>query len=205
MTSKPIQFAALVLAGGRSRRMGTNKALLQAQPGGPTLLETVIQKVRQAGAQDLLIISDTREPYEFLDLPVVEDAIKGAGPLGGILSGLRTSSYEQNLVVACDMPNLNPLLIQHMAALTNEYDSVVPRWVDSRGVVHVEPLHAFYSQNALPKLRAYSDTGIFALHACLHSLRVRYIEQEELIAFGNPASMFTNLNRPEDWLWFTNG
>lgn len=184
--------------------MGTNKALLQAHPGGPTLIEIVVEKVRQAGAQEVLIIANMREPYEFLGIPIVEDAMKGAGPMGGILGGLRASTCEQNLVVACDMPNINPLVIRQMAALTREYDVVVPRWIDSAGAVHVEPLHAIYSRASLPKLEACIAAGVFTLHVCLPGLRARYIEEAELAPFGNIAAIFRNINRPEDWSSFAN-
>ncbi len=198
-----MKFAALVMAGGQSSRMGTNKALLQAHPGGSTLIEIVVEKVRQAGAQEVLIVANVREPYEFLGLPIVEDAVAGAGPLGGIMGGLHASNYEQNLVVACDMPNINPLVIQHMAALTGECDAVVPRWIDSSGAVHVEPLHAIYARAAQPKLEACIADGVFALHGCLQGLHVRYVEEEELSHFGNAADMFQNINRPDDWTLFT--
>lgn len=184
--------------------MGTNKALLQAHPGSPTLIQIVVEKVRQAGAQEVLIIANLRKPYEFLGLKIVEDTINGAGPLGGILAGLLASSYEQNLVVACDMPNINPLLIRHMAMLTRSYDVVVPRWVNSSGTVHVEPLHAIYSRATVPKLEACVAVGVYALQACLPNLDVRYVEDEELVPFGNAEGIFRNLNQPEDWAAFSN-
>jgi len=204
MTATHIKFAALVLAGGQSSRMGTNKALLQAYPDGPTLIEIVIEKVREAGAQEVFIVANMREPYDFLGSPIVEDAIKDIGPLGGILGGLRASTCEQNLVVACDMPNINPAVIRKMTWLIGKYDVVVPRWVDSAGAVHVEPLHAFYSQASLSKLEACIVAGVFAPLACLPSLHTRYMEDAELAPFENLASIFRNMNRPEDWVSSSN-
>ena len=204
MKTEPVKFAGLVLAGGLSSRMGTNKALLQAQPGSRPLIQIVVDKVRQAGAQEVLIIANLRQPYEFLGLKIVEDTIVGAGPLGGILTGLLASSYEHNLVVACDMPNINPHLIRHMAVLNENYDIVVPRWYDSSGTAHVEPLHAIYSRAALPKLEACIALGVYSLQACLPSLDVRYVEGEELVPFGNAEGIFRNLNYPEDWAVFSN-
>src|SRR5205814_447315 len=110
------QHSALgvVLAGGRSRRMGADKALLRARAGGPALIEVVVGRLREAGLGSVLVVTNSPEEYAFLGLPAVADEVPGAGPLGGILTGLVYSPFERVFVVGCDMPLLRPALIKYL-------------------------------------------------------------------------------------------
>src|SRR6516165_5082771 len=98
------QAAGFVLVGGRSSRMGRDKALLPA--GSRTLAEQIAHSVRQA-AGNVTLIGDP-EKYASLGLPVISDAVKRRGPMGGIYTALLHSKEDWNLVVACDMPGLTP-------------------------------------------------------------------------------------------------
>src|SRR5262249_800619 len=98
------QAAGFVLVGGRSSRMGPDKALLPA--GSRTLAEQSAHSVRQA-AGNVTLIGDP-EKYASLGLPVIADAVEGSGPMGGIYTALLHSKEDWNLVVACDMPGLAP-------------------------------------------------------------------------------------------------
>lgn len=92
----------ILLAGGQSRRMGRNKALLRLQADGPTIIEQVIAAVQPWGPP--LIVTNTPEDYAFLGLQMVPDARPGTGALGGLYSGLAAATAPYNFVVACDMP-----------------------------------------------------------------------------------------------------
>ena len=81
--------------------MGKNKALLKI--GGKTVIEHIAAELEKTVA-DLMIVTNTLEDYQFLNLPMVEDEWKGMGPLAGIHAGLKASKTDKNLVVACDMP-----------------------------------------------------------------------------------------------------
>src|SRR5215210_1282457 len=95
---------AVILAGGSSTRMGANKALLRAKPGGPTVVERVIARLTEAGLAPILHVTNTPEEYGFLDLPMVGDDVPAAGSLGGMLTALNHSACERTMIVACDMP-----------------------------------------------------------------------------------------------------
>ena len=195
-------FCALILAGGTSSRMGVNKAFLRASKEGPTLMERVLERVLQAGPVETYIIANESSLYESLDLPIVGDDVPGIGPLGGIISGLRASRCERNMVVACDMPNIDPRIIAYMSSIDGECDVIAPRWVDPYGEVRVEPLHAIYMISALPMLRACMDAGDLAIHNCLHKLNVRYADEAELEGFEGATNSFRNINSQGDWLNF---
>ena len=132
---KPVtaEFGSVILAGGQSRRMGRNKALLRLDPAGPTLVEGVVAAV--AGRGPIVLVTNTPEEYAFLGLPMVADAPEhpGAGPLAGLYSGLRASTAAYNLTLACDMPRLQPALLDALAALPRDYDALVPRWTAPDG------------------------------------------------------------------------
>src|SRR6476469_2588830 len=112
----------VILAGGRSTRMGASKALLRIRPQDPTLIELVAARLKEAGLWPPLLVTNTPDEYAFLGLPTVSDEVPGAGPLGGILTGLIRSPGERIFVVGCDMPLLNPSLIKYMAQLTDTTD-----------------------------------------------------------------------------------
>jgi molybdopterin-guanine dinucleotide biosynthesis protein A len=190
---------AAILAGGSSKRMGTNKALLRLRPGGPTLIETVVARLQEAGLADgLIVVANEPDEYAFLGLPVVPDEIAGAGPLGGILTALIHSTCERVLVVACDMPALNSALLGHLARLTERADVVIPRWVGSDGKARLETLHAVYSHTCIPAMLMRIEAGQLSVHGLLEDVAVCYVEEEDLRALDPDLESFRNINRPTD-------
>ncbi|MFM9108738.1 MAG: molybdenum cofactor guanylyltransferase [Chloroflexota bacterium] len=117
--------SAAVLAGGMSRRMGSDKALLPATPGGQTLLERALATVSDV-ADETFIVASGRPEYERFGVPVVADLHPGAGALGGIATALRAARCERCLVVACDMPFLNPVLLNAMIGWPGDWDVLAP-------------------------------------------------------------------------------
>src|SRR5436853_3965715 len=148
------QTGAAILAGGQSKRMGANKALLRLQSSKPMLIESVVGRLEEAGLTDgLLLVANSPDDYSFLGLSVVPDEIPGKGPLGGILTALLHSPFERVLVVACDMPYLNPALLAYMAHLPDTADVLIPRWTSANGQTRLETLHAVYSRRCIPSIR----------------------------------------------------
>lgn len=188
-----------ILAGGLSRRMGVNKALLRLRADGPTLIETVVACLIDAGLGDgLLIVANAQEEYAFLGLPVVRDDIPNVGPLGGVLTALSHSQYARVVVVACDMPMLNPTLLWHIASLPDDSDVIMPRWVDRQGAVRLETLHALYSRRCIEPIRARIKAGNLQANELVQDVTTRYIEEAELRRFDPNLSSFRNLNALED-------
>jgi molybdopterin-guanine dinucleotide biosynthesis protein A len=108
-------IGGIILAGGQSRRMGQPKALLRLTPDGPTLIELALAAVRSVAA-DAILVTNAPETYAFLGCRMVADQFPGLGALAGIHAGLAVSAHEHNLIVACDMPFLNPALLAALAA-----------------------------------------------------------------------------------------
>jgi molybdopterin-guanine dinucleotide biosynthesis protein A len=193
------QTGVIILAGGRSTRMGTNKALLRLSPGGHTIIERVVSRLGEAGLAPDLLITNTPREYAFLGVPMVPDDLPGAGPLGGILTALNHSPCERVLVVACDMPMLNPLLLRYMASLPGDYDALIPRWADVLGRETLETLHAIYSRRCIGPIGERIRAGELKVAALAENIRVRYLNEGEMRRYDSELQSFRNVNTPEDW------
>jgi molybdopterin-guanine dinucleotide biosynthesis protein A len=185
--------------------MGSNKALLRVGPDGPTLIETVVACLAQGGFSAPTIITNTPGEYTFLHLPTFPDDTPGNGALGGILTVLRHSSHSHVLVVACDMPFLNPALLRYMASVPAGYDVLAPIWSGSAGKRRVEPLHAIYSKTALPMIEHRIAAGELKLHKLLDTLNTVYLPEEETRLHDPQLLSFRNVNTPEDWARLLSG
>ncbi len=180
----------VVLAGGRSRRMGRDKALLDL--GGETLAARAVRLV--AGAcPEVAIAAAGRELVPGI-APLADGP--GQGPAAGILGAALAYPGHPLLVVACDLPALPPELLASLARPIpgDDSDWRLPRWSEG-----VEPLCALYRPGILALLAEQVARGEMALHALETSgARIRYLEEVDLRPFGDPAELFRNLNRPED-------
>jgi len=186
------EMAAMILAGGRSARMGRNKALLDF--GGRTLIEHLLVRI-EGLFKEILLVTDKPEAYSSLGVQVVRDRWPQRHPLVGVYSGLAAASTEYGFVFACDMPFLNRDLITYMMGLAPGYDVVVPRHAGG-----FEPLHAVYGKACLDPIaqsiaRDEQIIGFFA------RVRVRVVDEEEITQFDPEMLSFSNVNTPEEYAW----
>lgn len=189
-TRATVMLAGVILAGGHSRRMGRNKALLPV--GDRTLVEIVAARVGDACGQPPLLVTNTAEDYARTGLRCIPDALPSGHPLVGVYSGLRHVSGPA-FVCACDMPFLSAALIRHMAALTGDVDVVIPR---HRG--EYEPLHAIYTPACLPAIEQCIARGARTA-GLLASVRVRIVEEDDIRRFDPELASFVNVNTPEEY------
>jgi molybdenum cofactor guanylyltransferase len=185
--------------------MGPDKALLRARAGGPTTVEAVAARLREAGLPPSLLVTNTPDDYAFLSVPLATDDLPGAGALGGIYTALNRLRHERVLVVACDMPLLNPALLRYLAALPGDPDVIVPRWHDREGREQVEPLHAIYSRRCLEPLRRRIESGNLKAAGLLEEVEVRYVDEGELRQYDPELVSFRNINTPEEWVSYGSG
>jgi molybdopterin-guanine dinucleotide biosynthesis protein A len=190
-----------LLAGGASARMGTNKALLRAHPGSPTMIEGVVARLGEAGLAPHLLVTNTPSTFAFLGIPMQPDDIPGAGPLGGIYTALHHLPYERTLMVGCDMPLLNAGLLRYMAGLPPGADVLVPRWTGAGGSSNVETLHAIYSRRCIEPMRRRIEAGRLKVQALLDEVSVRYVEEAEMRRHDPELESFRNANTPGEWEW----
>ncbi len=192
--STDLAASGVILAGGLSRRLGRDKALVPI--GDQPLIQRVIQRVEQLSQEIVVVVSDQNRAEELpLDQEhrVVLDRYPGTGSLGGIFSGLDAASNGWTLVVACDMPFLNLALLRRMMALTEDADAVVPI-IDGRP----EPTHALYSKACLPFIEPRLISGDLKISGFYDQVRVRYLPEEDVTALDPEFLSFFNVNTPED-------
>ncbi len=183
-------ISSIILAGGQSRRLGVNKALVPV--GGVPLIERELAVLRLLSA-DLHLIANDSEPYRHLGLPITADAWPDAGSLGGLYTGLRIARHPHVLAVGCDMPFLSLPLLRYMAGLAADYDVIIPR----TGKL-IEPLHAIYSRACLAPMEDLLRRGGRRIIAFFPHVRVRYVEQAEIEIYDPERRSFFNINTPED-------
>lgn len=184
-------FSAFILAGGRSTRMGTEKAFVLLD--GRTLLARALELARTLTSQ----VSVVGDPARFTPFaPVVEDLFPGCGPLAGIHSALRASQTDLNLVLAVDMPFLTPALLEYMLERAKNVDSVmvtVPR--TARGW---QPLCAIYRRHFASIAERALRAGYYKVDALFPEAGVQVISELELQSAGFAPELFSNLNTPAD-------
>ncbi len=177
--------SGFVLAGGRSSRMGRDKALLPA--GGRTLIEQVAGRVRAAAGQVTLI--GPPERYAGLGFRVVADLVEDCGPLGGLYTALSITDADWNLVVACDMPGLTAEFLRGLlaSAESSNADCLAPK--TARGL---EPLCAVYHRRCLAAAGQAILQKSFKMQDFVSSLRCCTLTAPD-------PSAFDNINTPEEW------
>jgi molybdopterin-guanine dinucleotide biosynthesis protein A len=185
--------SVIVLAGGKSSRLGRDKALLPI--GGQPMLARTVQSL-SALTDDLIVVSNEPKSHGSLALAarLVPDLEPGQGSLMGVYSGLRVARHAHALVVACDMPLLSIPLLWYMIGLTQGYDVVIPRL---NGLL--EPLHAIYGKACLPPMSRLLDQGQRKITSFFQDVRVRYVEEDEIDAFDPGRLSFLNVNSLADW------
>lgn len=190
MEPRIAEIEGVILAGGKSRRMGTNKALLNWE--GNPLIKTVAEKLG-AVFNHTFIVANEPGLYADLKLHVFPDREIGIGPLGGIHSALLHARSEACFVVGCDMPFLDADLIRKMVSNLGESDAVVAR-LEGR----FEPLHAIYRRRVHPIAERQIRAGDHSLQRFIAALDARVISGVELA--GNAAWLrsFRNINTPEE-------
>jgi molybdopterin-guanine dinucleotide biosynthesis protein A len=179
----------VVLAGGKSTRMGTNKALLVLN--GETLVERCRETLSKIFKR-VIISVNKEEPFQNLPEPKIMDRYQETGPLGGITSVLE-SGESRIFCVACDMPALNRELIDYMCRFT-EYDAVIPLW--NR---RAEVLHAVYSGSLMATFQFALGENRFRITDALTQAKVRYVQMDEIKRFDPSGLSFRNINTPEDY------
>lgn len=188
-----MKVTAIVLAGGKNRRLGRSKALETIV--GKSLIERVVDRLKPQTSQ-ILVVTSREQP----DLPVackaeiLVDIYPDKGPLGGIYTGLLASQSSHNIVVACDMPFLNTELLHYMIELSHNFDVVVPRL----GEGMVEPIHAIYSKRCLDNIKTQLEGSELEVYAVLKKMSVRYVEQAECQRFDPQLLSFFNINCQSD-------
>lgn len=185
--------AGFVLVGGRSSRMGSDKALLVVE-GGP-LAQRLAERVRAAAGSAALVGS--REKYGSLGWPVVEDIFPARGPLGGVHAALRQTPARWNLIVGCDLPFLTAEFMAFLLKAAEAHDVPVLAPVSARG--EYEPLAAVYRRDCVDEVQLAIERQEHQMRRLLERLGCRAVTPADWRPFDPEGVLFQNVNTPEDY------
>jgi molybdopterin-guanine dinucleotide biosynthesis protein A len=183
-------ISAAILAGGRSTRMGRNKAF--ATLAGVRLMDRARHAVTQI-ADDVMLVTNQVSPYADFPGRVVLDNVPHRGPLCGLETALAHAHHPILFVTAVDNPFVEPALIDYLAQFAAHYDAVY-----CMGPVRAEPLVGFYRYTCLKSLRQMQAEGVWQAFRLPNYANVRVVPYAEALKFDPDGLSFFNINTPED-------
>ena len=181
----------VILAGGKSSRIGMDKLLLPVH--GRPMIEHILSVLDEVFEQ-IVVVGKPSTYLECLEpLVVVEDKIRGIGPIGGVYTGLQYMEAEYGFFVACDMPFLDASIIRQQVRWAQKgiWDAVVPRYNQL-----LEPLHGVYSKRCLKPVSILIRQGDYRIRRLYDLVNVRYLDIESEKVFRRA---FYNINTVETW------
>ena len=183
----------ILLAGGKSRRMGEDKRQLLL--GQRSLFDRGLEVLRSLFSTVYVVLGQDSPPLA-IETPVIRDLVPDCGTLGGLYTGLQQAATEHVFVAACDMPFLNPIVIRFMAGFRREADIVVARHNQK-----LQPTHALYGKHCLPELESMVQSHQVKIQGLVANpkLRVRLITESELNGIDQAWRSFLNINTPSDF------
>jgi molybdenum cofactor guanylyltransferase len=184
-------ITAFVLAGGKSSRMGEDKALLKYK--GVSLVEHAISILCQVTG-NVRIIGDP-QTYGFLGYGVIPDRTESRGPLTGIYTALSASETRLNIVLACDMPLIRGEFFSLLLKKASQADAVVMRFEDG----FVEPLCSIYASTCLPAVKENLEQQKLKVSYLFTQLKVEYVSEAEIRRVGLDRQIFANINTPDEF------
>ncbi len=179
----------VIQAGGESRRMGADKALLPFL-GQPLILRPLN---RLSGlADEVLVTSNHPENYRFLGFNPIADRLPGYGALGGLFTALSAARYPYVAVAACDMPfaSLEIFTLELVLLQETDADAVIPR-----SEAGAEPFHAVYRrETCLPYVQSALEVGKRRVDAWFDEVHIRFLEPDEILPYDPEGIAFLNIN-----------
>lgn len=182
----------ILLAGGKSRRMGFDKRFLKL--GGETLMRRALSVYERLFTEILIVVAEPVPELAGIGHQVVTDLIPNCATLGGLYTGLSLARNPRVFAAACDMPFLNPVVIGHLLEFCDN-DVVMPKLATG-----LQPMHAVYSKACLPYFERMMANYDLSIHAVIghDALRVQLVAEEVIRTFDPQLLSFLNLNTPED-------
>jgi len=181
-----MRTTGIILAGGKSSRMGRNKALLELS--GLKIIERIYKSIEHS-CDDVIIISNSPDDYRFMGLKIFKDIFPGLGPLAGIHSGLHNSKTENNLIISCDLPLISSEVVENIV----KYESDKPVVIYQKKNC-LQYLCGIYKKVCLPFLETSLVSNNLRVKDFINKINVELLDAEEF-----PDEVFLNLNTIEDY------
>lgn len=183
--------SAIILAGGRSSRMGSAKALLPFDD--EPLIVHIVRRL-QPLFEDIVVVAAPGQQLPSMPVTLVHDEVAYQGPVGGLYYGLGAASGELAFVTSCDSAFVRTPLVSHMLTAAEGFDIVVPRWEG-----RLQPLLAVYRRSVRPLLGAQLEHGELRPVSLFEKVKTRVLEADEVRQFDPDGASFFNMNTPDDY------
>jgi molybdopterin-guanine dinucleotide biosynthesis protein A len=183
-------ITGVILVGGKSRRMGRDKAFLEL--AGKTLFERVLELFRK-NFERILLVGNHTDRFSAYGLPAVSDIYAGSS-LGGIYTGLFNANTEYIFVASCDLPFPNGEVLRYLCDMRDGYDAVVTTTAEG-----YEPLFALYAKSCLEPIKSLIEKGDFCAYAYFPQVKVKYVPYEEVAHLDRDKNAFVNVNTPDEF------
>ncbi|MBU5466639.1 molybdenum cofactor guanylyltransferase [Virgibacillus sp. MSJ-26] len=181
----------VILSGGKSSRMGTNKALLTID--NKTVIETIAEEL-QLVSDKIIVVTNEPADYKFLNLPLVSDRYPNKGPLAGIETAMYHFEADHYIISACDMPFINHHVYQYLLDNLGIYDAIVPEYDDQ-----LHPLSGIFRRNALNVIKSQIERGNLRVKSFFDFLNVKFVKKFNDIDETLLKKHFFNMNNPEEY------
>ena len=193
MTDRREPRSAVVLAGGRSSRMGFDKQRVELN--GTWLMGVILEQLRTIFGEIVVVTTDPGLYHNEQAVVAVRDEIPGHGPLGGLHAGLKQIGCEYAYLIACDMPNIDAAFVEFLYSQVGDGrpDACVARYGD-----WYEPFHALYAARIVDRLEAFLSGGGRKIIPFLSEIDCRYLDEDVVRRFTPDWSLFANINTRDD-------
>jgi len=184
------EISGVILSGGKSIRMGKNKAFIQVE--GVPIIERIHNLFRKL-FREVIIVTNEKDLFSNFDAKLFSDLIPDKGALGGLYTGIVFSSFYYSFCVACDMPFIKKSLVQYLIENAANEDVIVPRTKDG-----LQPLHAIYSKNCVDAIRRSIEEGKSKIIDIYDQVNVKIVDEKDFLCFDPGRESFINVNTPEE-------
>jgi molybdopterin-guanine dinucleotide biosynthesis protein A len=184
------KITGIILSGGKSVRMGENKAFIEID-GVPIIYR--IYNLFKELFQEIIIVTNQKELFLNFNSKIYNDLLPNKGALGGLYTGLFFSNFQYSFCVACDMPFINKSLVQYLLKNIEEYEVIVPHTKDG-----LQPLHAIYSKNCLDPIKKTIEKGKYKIIDIYSLVKVKIVKEEDFGFLDPMRKSFINVNTPEE-------
>ena len=183
-------MTGVILSGGKSLRMGENKAFIQVE--GVPIIERIHNLFREL-FREVIIVTNEKGLFSDFNSKIYSDLIPDKGALGGLYTGIVFASFDYSFCVACDMPFIKKPLVNYLIENVANEDVIVPRTKDG-----LQPLHAIYSKNCVDPIRKSIGEGKSKIIDIYDLVRVKIIDEKDFLCFDPVRESFINVNTPEE-------
>jgi molybdenum cofactor guanylyltransferase len=185
-------MTGIILSGGKSIRMGKNKAFIEID--GVPIIHRIYNLFKQL-FQEIIIVTNQKELFSNFESRIYSDLLPNKGALGGLYTGIFFSTFHYSFCVACDMPFIKKSLVQHLMNYVQDDDVIVPQTKDG-----LQPLHAIYSKNCLGPIKKTIDQGQYKILDFYDAVKIKIIQEDDFISFDPLRESFINVNTPIELL-----